>query len=119
MKGKIIAIFPVASSQSPSSGDGFLLSRHAMEDQHQYLRAILRGNDDFFPVLIADGGFVCSVPNAPNITRDPNFLTLATICQQENAVLLHTSSKYEKYHLERNNNGKIVKTAWVPNKPTL
>ena len=66
---KFIAVLPIASSQSPSSGDGSLLSTHiAFEDDlegEKYVRTLLRGNSRFFVVLVADAGFVTVPPNAP------------------------------------------------------
>ena len=117
---KIVGLLPVASSQSPSSGDGLLISKHielqeSSESGH-YVRSILRGNDRYFVILVVDAGFVCLVPNAPSQAQGPS---LADVCVQENAVLLHTSSKYEKYHLEISDQGKIRKTLWTPGKPTL
>ena len=102
---KFIGMLPIASSQTPSSGDGLLLAKHIeLEDSSgaaQYLRSILRGNDEYFVVLITDAGFVCSVPNAPSEARGPSSVTLAEVCRQEHCVLLHTSNKQERYHLER------------------
>ena len=101
LSSKIVGLLPVASSQSPSSGDGLLISKHIeledTSDTGKYVRTILRGNDRFFVVLITDAGFVVRVPNAPVQARGP---TLADVCEEEGAVLLHTSGKYEKYHLE-------------------
>ena len=66
---KFIAFLPVATSQSPSSGDGLLIAQHIEiqegDDSGQYVRALLRGNARFFVVLVVDAGFVVSVPNAP------------------------------------------------------
>ena len=49
MTPKFVGIIPIASSQTPSSGDGLLLSKHiTLEDneegQGQYVRSLLRGN---------------------------------------------------------------------------
>ena len=120
---KFVGILPVASSQTPSSGDGLLLAKHIeLEDTSstgQYMRSILRGNDQFFVILICDAGFVIEVPNAPVQSRGPNAVTLASVCEEEHCVLLHTSSKYERYHLEKTETGKIRKVPWVPDNPTL
>ena len=120
---KFVALLPVASSQTPSSGDGLLLAKHIeLEDQSehaQYIRTILRGNDDYFVILISDAGFVMTVPNAPAAARGPGAVTLAGVCQEEECVLLHTSNKYERYHLERTPQGKIRKIPWSEGNPTL
>ena len=63
---------------------------------------------------------MAQLPNAPSISRNPNFFSLHDICAQLDAVLdMHTSNKYHGYHLQRNSNGKIVKAAWAPGKITL
>jgi hypothetical protein len=120
---KFIGMLPIASSQTPSSGDGLLLAKHIeLEDSSgaaQYLRSILRGNDEYFVVLITDAGFVCSVPNAPSEARGPSSVTLAEVCRQEHCVLLHTSNKQERYHLERTPEGKIRKVDWTPGRPSM
>ena len=46
-------------------------------------------------------------------------MTLAGVCQEEECVLLHTSNKYERYHLERTPQGKIRKIPWSEGNPTL
>ena len=33
-------------------------------------------------------------------------------------VLLHTSSKYERFHLEKKSDGKIIKVPWEPGQPS-
>ena len=123
MAPKFVGLLPVASSQSPSSGDGLLLAKHIeLQDSDtsgQYIRSILRGNATYFVILIVDAGFVIKVPNAPVESRGPNSVTLASVCRQENCVLLHTSSRYERYHLERTEQGKIRKVDWTPGKPSL
>ena len=60
------------------------------------MRALLRGNESYFVILVCDAGFVMDVPNAPMEARD--CINLDTICQQEHCVLLHTSNKHYKYH---------------------
>ena len=123
LSSKIIGLLPVASSQTPSSGDGLLLSKHVelqdASDNGKYLRSILRGNSRYFVILITDAGFVMTPPNAPVQARGPQTVTLAEVCEQENAVLLHTSTKYEKYHLELTPEGKIRKVPWTPGQDTL
>ena len=121
---KFVAVLPIASSQSPSSGDGFLLSTHiAIEDEQpeeKYVRTVLHGNDQFFVILAGDAGFVTRPPNAPlEFSQNPYVHTLTQICDEEGAVLLHTSSKSERYHLQRTNTGKIVKVDWQEGYPTL
>ena len=59
------------------------------------------------------------VPNAPTESRGPNAVTLASVCLEEHCVLLHTSTKHERYHLGVSPQGKIRKVDWTPNKPTL
>ena len=116
---KIVGLLPVASSQSPASGDGLLISKHIelqeSSEAGHYVRSILRGNDQYFVILVVDAGFVCVVPNAPSQAHGPS---LAAVCDQEHAILLHTSTKYEKYHLEISDQGKIRKIPWTPGKLT-
>ena len=120
LASKIVGLLPVASSQSPSSGDGLLISKHIeLQDSSEsgsYVRAILRGNERYFVILITDAGFVVRVPNAPVQARGP---TLADVCLQEYAVLLHTSSAHEKFHLERTHEGSIRKILWTEGHDTL
>ena len=80
------------------------------------MRSILRGNDRYFVILVSDAGFVVSVPNAPVQARGP---TLADVCEQEHAVLLHTSTSHEKFHLEITSQGSIRKVPWVAGIDTL
>ena len=72
---KIVGLFPAASSQSPSSGDSLLLSKHIeLQDSTEtgrYMRSILHGNDRYFVILITDAGFVMTPPNAPIQARGP------------------------------------------------
>ena len=120
LASKIVGLLPVSSSQSPASGDGLLISKHIeLEDSSEtghYVRSILRGNDRYFVVLVADAGFVCDVPNAPTQAHGPS---LAEVCNQEHAVLLHTSSKYEKYHFGISPQGKIRKIPCTPGNITM
>ena len=120
LSSKIIGLLPVASSQSPSSGDGLLVSKHIeledASDTGKYVRTILGGNHRYFVVLITDAGFVVQVPNAPVQARGP---TLADVCEEEGAVLLNTSGKHERYHLERTPQGSIRKIPWTAGLDTL
>ena len=90
-----------------------------MSGTGQYIGYILRGNEEFFVILVSDAGFVVSVPNAPVEARGPNAFTLASVSLQEHCVLLHTSSKHERYHLGHTTEGEIRKLEWTPNKPSL
>ena len=121
MSPKFVAFLPIATSQSPSSGDGLLISKHIQlqetDGSGQYVRSIIRGNARFFVILVVDAGFVITVPNASCESRGD--ITLAELCEQEDCVLLHTSNTVLTYHLEKAANGKIRKVPRVPGKPTL
>ena len=123
LSSKFVALLPIASSQSPSSGDGLLLSKYIeLEDAANtgsYVRSLLRGNNGFFVILVCDAGFVAEIPNSPQQARGPNVVTLAEVCQEENCVLLHTSNKHETYHLYKTSEGLIRKIARVQGKPSL
>ena len=97
-----------------------MLAKHIELEDGQgsghYVRSILRGNNDFFVILVTDAGFVCEVPNAPREARGPK---LATVCLEEHCVLLHTSNRYETYHLMITPEGKIRKIPRAANNPTL
>ena len=61
MSGKFLAVLPLASSQSPSSGDHYLLMRfddiqRNNGQQETYVRALLSGNDEYFIILVVDAG---------------------------------------------------------------
>ena len=120
---KFVGVLPIASSQSPSSGDGLLFNTHIqLEDGHgtgQYVRTILRGNDTYFVTLVSDAGFVVELPNAPLESHGPNAVTLVSVCLEEHCFLLHTSHKHHKYHLIRTPQGKIKKIPWTPGNPSL
>ena len=120
LSSKFVGLLPVASSQSPASGDGLLLSKHIEleegSENSRYVRSILGGNGRYFVILVTDAGFVCVVPNAPTQAHGPS---LAEVCRQEGAVLLHTSTKYEKYHLHLTPRGKIRKVPWSADRVTL
>ena len=57
--GKIVGLLPIATSQSPSSGDAYLTRKFVgLQDDgpsENYLRVLLRGNDRFFVVLVTGG----------------------------------------------------------------
>ena len=120
---KFIGLLPIASSQTPSSGDGLLTSKHIeiedSKDGAHYLRTLLGGNEEFFVILICDTGFVMDVPNAPVQSKGPNSVNLASVCKEINCVLLHTSSRYEKFHIEKTSNNKLRVVEWEPGKPSL
>ena len=110
--GKFLNVFPLCSSQSPSSGDAYLTATYARLSN--VLTAILRGNHRFFVIFVVDSGYVIesrtrplAVANIPNVVQ---------ICQNNHCVLLHTSDKHNTYHLQRNSAGKIVK---IPRDNTL
>ena len=73
MDGKVLAILPLSSSQTPSSGDAYLVARFSdiLDSMGitNILRTILRGNRRFFVVLAVDAGFVVVTRNAPNQIR--------------------------------------------------
>ena len=123
MAPKFVGFIPIASSQTPSSGDGLLLSTHIqLEDSGSsglYIRTLLRGSTSFFVILVSDAGFVAEVPNSPIQARGSDTVSLPEVCLQENCILLHTSNKYDTYHLRRNNDGKIIKGPRVPRQPSI
>ena len=143
MSGKFLAVLPLASSQSPSSGDHYLLMRfddiqRNNGQQETYVRALLSGNDEYFIILVVDAGniififietvrafhslfqilsgFTVLVRNRPRQVH--NLPTLAEIAEDCHAFLLHTSSKNEAYCLARDTDNKIVKVPQDPNDPT-
>ena len=111
MDGKVVCVLPLASSQTPSSGDAFLVIRFSdlfdSQQSENILRLILRGNTRFFVVLCTDAGFVVNLRNKPTQIR--NSPTLNDICEQEGAFLIHTSENHEAYHFERTASNKIRK----------
>ena len=111
--GKFVSVFPLCSSQSPSSGDAYLTATYARLSDH--LRTILRGNNIYFVILITDAGFVMESPRAPRAVQ--NVPSLTRICDECSCVLLHTSNTNSTYHLVRNAAGGIVKSA--PRDPSL
>ena len=119
--GKFQAVLPLASSQSPSSGDHYLLMR--FEDvqrsnnlQETYVRTLLSGNDEHFVIVIVDSGFVHDQHNKPREVH--NIPTLPDICHDCHAVLLHTSTKHEPYVLVRDDQNQIVQVPPDDENPT-
>ena len=112
MKGKFLAVLPLATSSSPASGDHHLVQRFShIEDNysHQvnYLRTLLEGTDTHFCVLVVDAGFVTDLRNKPREVQ--NVPTLSDICNDAGATLLHTSESNEGYILTRNSQNNIIK----------
>ena len=122
MKGKFLAVIPISSSQTPSSGDAYLLAKLTElwdddSDAENYLRLVLRGNDRYFTILVVDAGYVMESRTQP--TQVNSNKTLKVVCDEEGCVLLHTSDKYHTYQLTRNSNGKIIKEDREDENPTL
>ena len=119
MEAKPIAVEPGQASQSPSCGDSFLhsvLMERLDSGRGNFIRALLRGNARFFTVMIADAGYTMVLRNAPvNVRNAPTF---ADICIEENAVFLHTSTRFDPFHLELTSDGRIRKGQVDPDKPT-
>ena len=105
MRGKILTILPLASSQSPSSGDSYLMATFG--HLSLFLRAILRGTNQYFGVVIVDSGLVHQARNQPSQSR--NLPTFEEMCTHEGSVLLHTSDTMSVYHLARNSANKVHK----------
>ena len=120
LKGKVQGICPVSTSQTPASGDAHIMASYIhLEDNTahgNYIRTILRGNDQYFAILVVDAGFVARVPNAPRSIRD--LPTLVDVITQEGALILHTSNVQYTYHLETNSQGKLIKVPRADNCPT-
>ena len=123
MMGKFLAVLPLSSSQSPSSGDSYLTSTYLnLQDQQygrfsNYLRAILRGNQTYFTILACDAGYVMVSRNQP--TQVQQLDTLVDVAAQEGCFLLHTSTKNHPYHIARNSRGKLEKVAFDETNKTL
>ena len=112
LKGKFMALIPLATSSSPASGDHHLIQRFSqIEDNYpnqvNYVRTLLEGTDEFFCCLIADAGFVTDLRNKPREVQDAP--TLVQLCDDAGAVLLHTSETNEGYVFRQNAANKIVK----------
>ena len=112
MRGKFLAVIPLAGSHSPASGYHHLVQRFSdIQDnnveQENYLRAILQGTDRHFCIAVADAGFTTDLRNKPREVQ--NAPTFAELCQAEGAMLLHTSETNETYVLTRSANNRITK----------
>ena len=81
-----------------------------------YFRTLMRGNSKFFVVQITDSGYVIEQRNAPNQVK--GMPSIGDVCDDENAVPLHSSNKYDTYHLILDDDGQIVKVPRVPGQPT-
>ena len=121
LSGKILGICPASTSQTPASGDAHIMAAYInLEDNTNtgnYIRTLLRGNDQHFVVLVVDAGFVARVPNAPRSVRD--LPTLVDVCEEEGAIILHTSNVQYTYHLQVNSGGHLFKVPRQENCPTL
>ena len=92
ISGKIIAVLPICSSQSPSSGDGYLVQRLVgLEDDgpsENYLRVLLSGNSNFFVVLVTGtflakwyfNLYIFSFQVSGNISAHPDLIGDCTRC---------------------------------------
>ena len=112
MRGKFLAVIPLATSQSPASGDHHLLQRFSsIEDnniqQENYLRCLLAGTDTYFCVMVVDAGFVTDLRNKPREIQGAP--TLADLCNDAGALLFHTSETNEAYVFTRNAANNITK----------
>ena len=108
MIGKFLSVLPLCSSQSPSSGDAYLMATFLrFQGVNNYLKAILRGNGRFFCILVVDSGYVVVAPNMPQQLQ--NIPSVVDICRECHCVLLHPSARHYPYHFERNSSNKIVK----------
>ena len=122
LKGKVQGQCPASTSNTPASGDKSIMARYIdLEEgsaQGQYIRAIMRGNAQFFPIWVVDAGFVARVPNAPRETRDLD--GMIELSQQEGCIVLHPSNiGDDTYHLEENDRGELKKVDRDPDRPTL
>ena len=120
VSGKVLGMLPLCSSQSPSSGDGYLLKTYInlmdLTSPNNYFRRIIRGNNRHFVILVTDSGYVISARNESTQTR--NLATVREVCDLENCVLLHPSEKYETYNLIRSGTNGISKAPAEDDKPT-
>ena len=121
MDGKIIALIPISTSQSPASGDGHIFQIYVgLEDDgpsESYLRTILGGDDDFFVCAVSDAGFSIRLRNSPVQVRDlPN---MTELCDDVGAVHLHTSTKHHPYILQKDANDLLEKVPFDEEEKTL
>ena len=108
MRGKFIGVLPLCSSQSPSSGDAYLMATFLKyQGINNYLKAILRGNRRYFVILVVDSGYVVVARNMP--VQLQNIPSVVDICEESRCVLLHPSSRHYLYHFQRNSSNKIEK----------
>ena len=80
---KFQAVIPISSSQSPASGDHYLLQRYInLEDNNaqseSYFRAVISGNQDYFVILVTDSGFTTDMRNKPREVQDCKTLAEVT-----------------------------------------
>ena len=111
MDGKILMLIPITTSSSPSGGDGFQIQKCVgLEDNgpsESSIRTLLAGDDENFVCMVSDAGFVVRLRNQPTQIRDcPN---LTELCKEHDAVHLHTSTTFEPYILEKDQNGMFHK----------
>ena len=123
MDGKVIGLIPISTSQSPSSGDGFIFQRYVgLEDDgpsENYLRTLLGGDEEFFVCAVSDAGFVVRLRNGPTQVRDmPN---MSQLCDQPDvkAFFIHTSKNQDAYLLKKDANGMLYKADFDENEKTL
>ena len=121
MDGKIVGLIPISTSQSPASGDGFIFQIFVgLEDDgpsENYLRMLLGEDEEYFVCAVSDAGFVVRLRNGPTQVRDlPN---MSQLCDEEGAVHLHTSTKYDPYLLMKDDNGMLCKAPFDEEKKTL
>ena len=123
MDGKVIGLIPISTSQSPSSGDGFIFQIYVgLEDDgpsENYLRMLLGGDEEFFVCAVSDAGFVVRLRNGPTQVQDlPN---MSQLCDQPDvqAVHLHTSTKHDPYLLKKDANGMLYKAEFDEEERTL
>ena len=121
LRGKVQGQCPASTSNTPASGDKSILARYIDLEEGsalgQYIRAIMKGTAQFFPIWVVDAGFVARVPNAPRETRDLDGLT--ELSDQEGCIVIHPSNMEHTYHLGENDRGELKKVDRDPDRPTL
>ena len=120
MNGKIVAAIPCTTGSSPASGDKHVFQKFVgLEDESEhsesYLRVLIRGNDEFFVVLVSDAGFQVKLRNSPVQIRQ--YPSMTELCDQEGALHIHTYS--EEYLLEKNADGKLEKVPFDAEQRTI